>query len=77
VGKVWTDESLAAIDVALRVLTAVMEHGQPAASDVQELRRLTPAEDYLSVDDMARRVIFENVKRRLQRSLTGADRLVQ
>jgi hypothetical protein len=58
------DESLAAIEVALRVLGAVMEHSQPDASDVQQLRRLTPAEDYLSLDDMACAVIFETLKRR-------------
>ncbi|HKE20917.1 MAG TPA: hypothetical protein VKB88_00925 [Bryobacteraceae bacterium] len=63
-------ESLAAIDVALRVLTAVMEHGQPDPGDVQELRRLTPVEDYSSVDNMACTVIFETLKRRrFERSL--------
>jgi len=64
-------ESLEALDVALRVLTAVMEHRQPDAGDVQELRRLRPAEDYSSMDDMACTVIFETLnRRRLQRSLT-------
>jgi hypothetical protein len=53
-----------------------MEHNQPDSSDVQKLRRLTPGEGYSSLDDMACTVIFETVKRRrLQRSLTGADRL--
>jgi hypothetical protein len=58
------DESLAAIDVALRVLTAVMADNQPDPSDVQELRRLTQGKDYSSVDDMASTVIFDAVKRR-------------
>jgi hypothetical protein len=50
-----------------------MEHDQPDPSDVQELRRLTPPEDYSSVDNMACTVIQEALeRRRLQRSLTGA-----
>jgi hypothetical protein len=60
--------------VALRVLTAVADKRQQWPEDVEELCRLAPPGDYGSLDEMARRIVEDGIKRlreRLQYAAAG------
>jgi hypothetical protein len=62
----------AVIKMALRVLTAIMEHCPPDAADVKELRRFAPLDADVPVDELACEVVHEVLTRRAQRSGVGA-----
>ena len=59
-------QSLDAMTVALRVLTATTERSVPAREDLDELRRLCPSLAYLPPDDLACEVIQAALKNRAQ-----------
>jgi hypothetical protein len=56
-------QSLDAMQVALRVLAAITERRPPRAEDVEELQRIAPKGEYASIDEMACRVVEEGIKR--------------
>jgi hypothetical protein len=57
-------ESLDAMRLAMRVLTAVSERQQPAPADVEALRALAPSVANLPPDEIACEVIQQSLKRR-------------
>ncbi len=57
-------QSLADMQVALRVLTAITDRREPDAADVEQLRRLAPPRKYDSLDEMACDVIRLALKHR-------------
>jgi hypothetical protein len=52
----------AAMKTALRVLTALTEHQNPDSSDIAELRQFAPQGADLPVDELARKLIQEELK---------------
>jgi hypothetical protein len=48
---------------ALRVLKFAIEREQPNPADIQELRRVAPLQADLPIDDLARVVIEQAIKR--------------
>ena len=48
---------------ALRVLESAIEREQPNPADIEELRRLAPLQGDLPIDDLARVVIEQAIKR--------------
>jgi hypothetical protein len=59
-------QSLNAMTIALRVLTALTEHQQPDPNDVDELRRLTPLSADADLDELACDVIHRALKHRTE-----------
>jgi hypothetical protein len=59
-------QSLAAMNVALRVLTALTEKRHPDPADVEELRRLAPLHADCPLDELACDVIQEAIRRRAE-----------
>ena len=57
-------EGRAALELAVRVLTAIIEHSKPASSDVEKLRRFAPLLANRPIDELARDVVYAEVKRR-------------
>ena len=55
---------VAAIQVALRVLTAITEGRNPAPQDVEALKRLAPTVQYKSIDELACTVVQDALKHR-------------
>jgi hypothetical protein len=58
------EETLAAMQTALRVMTAIRNRTAPDANDVEELRRLSPLLDDAPLDELARDVIKQSMRRR-------------
>ena len=52
-----------ATKIALRVLTAISEHRQPASADVEALKKFVPGKQ-VSPDELACEIIQETLKRR-------------
>jgi hypothetical protein len=61
------NESMAAMQTALRVLTAINSHCKPKAEDVEELCRYAPLLKDAPLDDLACDVIQQALKRRALR----------
>ena len=57
-------EDLAALKVAVRVLTAILEHYKPNSSDVEKLRRFAPLLADRPIDELACEVVHAELKRR-------------
>ena len=57
-------ESVEAMQIALRVLTALTEKIAPDPADVEALRRLAPSRDHAHLDELACEVIQQALKRR-------------
>ncbi len=51
---------------ALRVLEAVTYSEVPELSDVEALRRLTPFGDTIPLDELARKVVTDEINRRAE-----------
>ena len=59
-------DNLAAMQTALRVLTAITEKHEPDTADIEELRRLTPSLAAMPPDELACGVIQQALKRRAE-----------
>jgi len=57
-------EDLAALKLAVRVLTAVIGHHRPDSRDVEELYRFAPLLANLPIDELACEVVHRELKRR-------------
>ena len=57
-------EDLAALILAVRILTATIEHYAPDSRDVEELRRFAPLLADLPIDELACEVVYAELKRR-------------
>ena len=57
-------EDLAPLELAVRVLTAIIEHFKPDSSDVEKLRRFAPLLPDRPIDDLACDVVYAELKRR-------------
>lgn len=64
-------ESQAAMRTALRVLTAILDEAEPALSDVEELRRLSPNDADDPVDVLACKVVHNALGERAKARGTG------
>ena len=53
-----------AMEIALRVLTAIISRQSPNPADVEELRRLAPSLADVPVDELAREVVRHAVQLR-------------
>ena len=60
---------MAAMKIALRVLTAVMEQQDPDSSDIEELRRFAPECADRSLDSLACEVIHKALEKAKARRL--------
>jgi len=61
------DQSLEAMQVALRVLSELNEKRHPAAADIEALRALAgPLPDHTGLDEVACEVIQKALKRRAE-----------
>lgn len=60
------EKSLAAMQTALRVLTAVTREESPAQSDLDELRKFSPLMQDGPADELACDVIQQAIRRREQ-----------
>jgi hypothetical protein len=58
------ERTLTAMQTALRVMNALSNRTAPNANDVQELRRLAPLLDDAPIDELARDVIQQCLRRR-------------
>jgi hypothetical protein len=56
-------ESLAAMKLAIRVLTAITNRQHPEPTELEELRRLAPQSSDLPPDELACEVIQRGIKR--------------
>ena len=57
-------EDLAPLELAVRVLTAIIEHFKPDSSDVEKLRRFAPLLADRPIDELACDVVYAELKRR-------------
>src|SRR5579871_4097470 len=57
-------QSLHEMQLALRVLNAITNHRDPEPADVEELHRLAPSEQGISIDELACRVVTKALQRR-------------
>jgi len=57
-------EDLAALKVAVRVLTAIIEHSKPDSSDVEKLHRFAPLLADRPIDELACEAVHAELKRR-------------
>ena len=66
-------ESDAGVRIALRVLTAILDHVQPAPADVEELRRLSPKDADDPIDLLAYKVVQNALAERAKEKGTSSD----
>jgi len=57
-------EDLAALELAVRVLTATIEHCTPDSTDIEKLRRFAPLLTDRPIDELACDVVYAELKRR-------------
>ena len=60
----WVFEDLGALELAVRVLTATIEHCTPDSTDIEKLRRFAPLLTDRAIDELAFDVVYAELKRR-------------
>src|SRR5215813_2150726 len=60
----WGFEDLGALELAVRVLPATIEHCTPDSTDIEKLRRFAPLLTDRAIDELACDVVYAELKRR-------------